>query len=63
MKYNALTAKVPARAKLKVKQPALKPSLIVKLLLGDLCRTLVVIREDAWLSRESRGGRKIKMPV
>ncbi|PVH81736.1 DDE-domain-containing protein, partial [Cadophora sp. DSE1049] len=61
-KSNAPKAKGRPRAKPKAKQPASKPSLIVKLPLGDLCRTPAVIGEDAWLSRESRGGRKIKMP-
>ncbi|PVH71896.1 hypothetical protein DL98DRAFT_539693 [Cadophora sp. DSE1049] len=38
-KSNAPKAKKPARAIPKAKQPASKPSLIVKLPLGDLCRT------------------------
>jgi hypothetical protein len=50
-------------AKSKAKTTAKKPSLIVKLPLGALCRTPAVIGEEEWLSRESRRGRKIKLPM
>jgi hypothetical protein len=63
VKSDAIKTKKPARAKLTTKQLASKPSLIVKLPLRDHCRTSIAKKEDAGLSRESRGGRKIKTPA
>lgn len=61
VKSNAPKVNKVVFLKSKAKELVARPSLIVKLPLGALCWTPIAMREGEGLSRETRGGRKIKL--